>query len=109
METLKNTIFFLLITSFITGCTTKAKIVDGQRYTQTWGSNEWQYAGEVKPAEQNASTLEESISYTAGQVAGALAVTGAHIITSSIRAVETVSKTDSNTSKTSLEKSEYPK
>lgn len=110
METLKNTIFFLSITFFITGCTTKAKIVDGQRYTQTWGSNEWQYAGEIKPAEQkNASTLEESISYTAGQVASALAVTRAHIITSPIRAVETISKTDSNTSNLSVEKNKYSK
>lgn len=54
-----------------------------------------------KPAEQNASTPE--------QVAGALAVTGAHIITPPIKVVETVSRTDSNTSKTPVEKSEYPK
>jgi hypothetical protein len=88
----------LMVSILYSGCTTKAKIIDGKRYTQTWGSNEWQYAGEVKPAEQNASTPEESISYAVGQIAGALAVTGAHIITSPIRAVETVSKTDSNTS-----------
>ena len=81
----------------------------GQRYTQTWGSNEWQHAGKVKTAEQNASTPEESISYAAGQVAGAIAVYRAHIITSPIRSVETVSKTDSNTSKISVEKSEDPK
>ena len=46
---------------------------------------------------------------TPEQVAGALAVTGAHIITPPIKVVETVSRTDSNTSKTPVEKSEYPK
>lgn len=54
-----------------------------------------------KPAEQNASTAE--------QVDGALAITGAHIITSPIKVVETVSKTGSNTSKTLVEKIEYHK
>lgn len=33
---------------FYSGCTTKAKIVDGKRYTQTWGSNEWHYDYEIK-------------------------------------------------------------
>lgn len=96
----------MALTCFITGCTTKSKVVDGQRYTQTFGSNEWQYAGEAKPVENNSSKPEESVGYVAGQIAGALVTTGAHIITSPIRAVETVSKTDSNSSKTTTEKSE---
>ena len=103
-----NAIFFLLIVCLMTGCTTKAMVVDGKKYTQTWGSNEWKYSGEVKPVEQNASKPEESIGYAAGKAAGVLVKTGAYIITSPIRAVETVSKTDANLSKTSEEKSEAP-
>lgn len=101
-------LFILISALMFCGCTTKAMVVDGKKYTQTWGSNEWKYSGEVKPAEQNASKPEESIGYAAGKAAGVLVKTGAYIITSPIRAVETVSKTDANLSKTSEEKIEAP-
>jgi len=105
---MKSLIMFVMVV-LLTGCTTKAKIENGQKYTQTWGSNEWQYAGEVKPVEQNASKPEETVGRAAGRAAGALVKASAHIITSPIRAVETVSKTDSNSSKTSDDKNEEPK
>ena len=95
---MKNMIMLFAMVLLLTGCTTKTKIENGQKYTQTWGSNEWKYSGEVKPVEQNASKPEESIGYAAGKAAGVLVKTGAYIITSPIRAVETVSKSDSNSS-----------
>lgn len=78
----------LAVSVFYSGCTTKAKVVDGKRYTQTLGSNEWEYAGEAKPVDQNILKPEESVGYAAGQVAGAAAFTGAYILTLPIRIVE---------------------
>lgn len=78
----------LMVSILYSGCTTKAKIIDGKRYTQTWGSSEWQYDGEVKSVEQNTSKPEESVGYVAGQAAGAIVFTGAYILTLPIRVVE---------------------
>lgn len=92
MTNRKNAIFFLLIVCLMTGCTTKAMVVDGKKYTQTWGSNEWKYSGEVKPVEQNASKPEESIGYAAGKAAGATVYTGAYAVTLPIRIIENIAK-----------------
>ncbi len=105
---MKNMIMLFAMVLLLTGCTTKTKIENGQKYTQTWGSNEWKYSGEVKPVEQNASKPEESIGYAAGKAVGAVAVAGAFILTLPIRIVETAAKSsgdDTNSSNaTSLPK-----
>jgi len=85
-------LFILISALMFCGCTTKAMVVDGKKYTQTWGSNEWKYSGEVKPVEQNASKPEESIGYAAGKAAGATVYTGAYAVTLPIRIIENIAK-----------------
>ena len=48
-----------ILTILLCGCTTKAKIVDGKMYTQTYGSNEWTYEGEADPNDYKQSNAGE--------------------------------------------------
>lgn len=83
-------ITLISVAVLFSGCTNKTMVTpDGKKYTQTWGSDEWQYAGEVKPVDENATKPEESIGYAAGQAVGAAAVAGVFVLTLPLRVVET--------------------
>ena len=60
---MKTSLILLLTSLLLSGCTTKAMYVDGKKYTQTWGSEEWQYAGEADPSEikQSSGSGEKAI------------------------------------------------
>lgn len=86
-------ITLISVTVLFSGCATKSMVTpDGKRYTKGSFDKEWQYEGEVKPVDENATKPEESIGYAAGQAVGAAAVAGVFVLTLPLRVVETTVK-----------------